>query len=608
MLGKVAKAIATAHIALTLAQPRDDCLVEGRLARVAPKVLGEVNPTVGPGLCGTGEVHDLGIAARGQVRIVGSGRSVGIERRRPMEDVVGDVPRGVEVGDSPLALGVEDVLVVVDEVGALGHLEPLRHRVKLSHGLGVENQHTCLEVVIGILHLEDPTGVAQALAIRQVEVGEIVNITGCSHQVVTKPGIVELCHITLDHEVRVEVKHLVIRRENLLHEEAVVGLHRDVLVVGVQVVALHHAPHVEEGDAGVGVALKVGAHDGLVVSGDIAREHHYIVEALRVGVLEHGVDCHREHGRIGVIGCEDHGDHVWLQHGFSFDENGGKRRRRLGVLEVDALQLLGLPSSALTGAHSVQVPHVEEALGQVPRRTHRFAAVGGHVRLAHKLVQHWEEEVAVGREDLPAHDVHVAEAGALAREKRFEVLRVIREETTHDCHATGKVLGVERRRGGIVLAWGREVPREVPQTLEAGRDHVVALDAGADVGVIQAIAPDGVIVDEVVHDLAVGVLLVDGVGEVEVATIVTEANIGRAGVLPRPVLRRELAVHGILGRDVLALVVMERPVKAVRLVAGANLDGLENLALGNYDVLVRCHEDADVLGGKVCHVLGMFDL
>ena len=157
----------------------------------------------------------------------------------------------------------------------------------------------------------------------------------------------------------------------------------------------------------------------------------------------------------------------------------------------------------------MQVPHVEEALGQVSRRAHRLAAVGGHVRLAHELLQHGEEEVAVGREDLPAHDVHVAEARAVTREKRLEVLRVVREEPAYDRHAAGEVLGVQRRCGGIVLARRGEVTGEVLQALEASGDEVIALDAGADGSVVQAVTPDGIIVDEVIHDLAVGVLLID---------------------------------------------------------------------------------------------------
>ena len=53
---------------------------------------------------------------------------------------------------------------------------------------------------------------------------------------------------------------------------------------------------------------------------------------------------------------------------------------------------------------------------------------------------------------------------------------------------------------------------------------------------------------------------------------------------------------------------MECPAEAVVPVAGANLDGLKDVALGHYNVLVRCHEDADVLRGKAGNVLDLLKL
>ena len=53
---------------------------------------------------------------------------------------------------------------------------------------------------------------------------------------------------------------------------------------------------------------------------------------------------------------------------------------------------------------------------------------------------------------------------------------------------------------------------------------------------------------------------------------------------------------------------MECPAEAVVPVAGANLDGLKDVALGHYNVLVRCHEDADVLRSKTGHMPVLFQL
>ena len=53
---------------------------------------------------------------------------------------------------------------------------------------------------------------------------------------------------------------------------------------------------------------------------------------------------------------------------------------------------------------------------------------------------------------------------------------------------------------------------------------------------------------------------------------------------------------------------MERPAEAIVPVARANLDGLEHVALGHHDVLVRCHEDADVQRVKAGNVLDLLKL
>ena len=84
------------------------------------------------------------------------------------------------------------------------------------------------------------------------------------------------------------------------------------------------------------------------------------------------------------------------------------------------------------------------------------------------------------------------------------------------------------------------------------------------------------------------------VGEVEVAAVVTEAHVGRVGVLPGPVLRCELAVLGVELRDVLSRVILQAEGEALGGLGGAHLHGLQDVAGKGVHRLVRAYEDADV--------------
>lgn len=95
----------------------DKLLIEGRLARVAPVHGREIAVRFHPRLLESGVVDDLRILAGCDVCIIGIVRREGEHVRHSVRAIMHHVPRPVEEHDTALAVRVEHVLVVVDEVG-----------------------------------------------------------------------------------------------------------------------------------------------------------------------------------------------------------------------------------------------------------------------------------------------------------------------------------------------------------------------------------------------------------------------------------------------------------------------------------------------------------
>lgn len=79
-------------------------------------------------------------------------------------------------------------------------------------------------------------------------------------------------------------------------------------------------------------------------------------------------------------------------------------------------------------------------------------------------------------------------------------------------------------------------------------------------------------IDERVHDLAIVVFPMRSVGEIEVSAIVAKTIIIGIGVLPSPVLSRQLTVHRVLGGDVFAIIIVQGFFKHCGCVLGAHLN------------------------------------
>ena len=112
-------------------------------------------------------------------------------------------------------------------------------------------------------------------------------------------------------------------------------------------------------------------------------------------------------------------------------------------------------------------------------------------------------------------------------------------------------------------------------------------------------------INEFVDDLAELVFLVLGVAEIEIAAIMAEAVVLGIHVLPCPVLRRELTVLRIELGDVVALIVMQRPVEALARSRCAYLHRLHHVSIEQVHVFVGGHEDPHALRIPIRTLNGM---
>jgi hypothetical protein len=102
--------------------------------------------------------------------------------------------------------------------------------------------------------------VLEALAIRHVQIAQIVHVSHRRHKVVSHVDVEELAHVASDDEVGIEIEHTIIALKDFLNQEAVVRLHTDVRIIGGKIVATYKVGYVVEAQLGIGIASQVTLH------------------------------------------------------------------------------------------------------------------------------------------------------------------------------------------------------------------------------------------------------------------------------------------------------------------------------------------------------------
>lgn len=85
-----------------------------------------------------------------------------------------------------------------------------------------------------------------------------------------------------------------------------------------------------------------------------------------------------------------------------------------------------------------------------------------------------------------------------------------------------------------------------------------------------------------------------GVGEIKIATVMAETVIICIRVFPCPVLSGQLTVHGVLGGDVVAFIVMQGVFKQGACILSSDLDRYDACPVRECRRLMRGNKDFDV--------------
>ncbi len=119
-----------------------------------------------------------------------------------------------------------------------------------------------------------------------VQIAKEIDITHRTEQLVLQIDVVQLCDITVDDDVGIEVQHLVIERQKLLNQETIV---RSTLIWALLVESSYPASSrfTLVNRRFIFGNLEEAAQTFLLVPCDVALQHRHIVEVVRIGVL-HG--------------------------------------------------------------------------------------------------------------------------------------------------------------------------------------------------------------------------------------------------------------------------------------------------------------------------------
>lgn len=258
--------------------------------------------------------------------------------------------------------------------------------------------------------------------------------------------------------------------------------------------------------------------------------------------------------------------------------------------EMHALEFLDAPLR--TSALLVRNKDVEQPFRQVTDCTQGLHVGGAEIRGIDEFPEQRKQPFIVGEEDSLTHDEHVAESRFTPVEHGVGILPVIRVPGTQDViHVTQIAepqVGIRRP----VLLQAAESANAAHIVAWRG-DDVPAVHSAGDGLIVQTVFGNRPLVDIGIDDLAVVVLPVLDVSEVEIAAVVTEAVIVGIRILPCPVLGGQFAVHGVERGDVLPFVVVQRVLEQFGRVLRPHLDGQNRPAGGESRRPMRRDEQFD---------------
>ena len=209
---------------------------------------------------------------------------------------------------------------------------------------------------------------------------------------------------------------------------------------------------------------------------------------------------------------------------------------------MHASQLLDFPIPA--GALMMAKEDVEQPFGQVSWRSQAFNVGRRCIPYGRELLQERKQPLAILAEDFFLHYEHVAERTLVAVQYGIRILPVVRVILAKDLVHEAEIADSQVIVACIMLDQ-RMIPPHGFNIVDGRGNDIPADHLALDGFIIQAIPPCSGLVDEVVHDFTVVVGLVGYVAEIEVATVVTESVVIGIDVFPSPILRSELAIHGI---------------------------------------------------------------
>ena len=396
-----------------------------------------------------------------------------------------------------------------------------------AHGGQIQDQHPrlCHGATGGA---QRPVIFAQMLAVavdaaRQADVGD-----GGAAVARAQVGVVQGGDIFQRHHAGIQPHGAAVLREQVREHEQAEGLFfgggkgGDAALVAEPV-------GIEKAKGKIRPAVQHGAQLQPVLLDQPAGEHHHVVPPLERGGVRHRTQGRRRQGDAARIRRHEQGDGAAAEGG-----QGGKGRLRVFKHRrapfADRIALL---------LHEPGEIDAEQPLAEVPGGAHRLPAVpvGGHVSPLVKAAEDGKQPFTIGKEQLPPHDEHVAAVKIVAVEIALGGRIIVRIFAADDLHHRVEVADVQCIGALPLPVHGIEIIID-----GLGHGHVVLphdlLDLG-NVGKAQLRRRAGVEVGAA-HRARVAPL--DGVVEFKIAAVMAEAVIVGVVVLPRPILREELAI------------------------------------------------------------------